>query len=74
MNLAGGGEESWRQQARSTIREAVAHQCLNWLSPRIEVRIEDPSPWVHATDRPPMREQMLIWARVRTEVSTPPRT
>lgn len=36
------------------------NQDLNWLSPRIEVRMEEPSPEVQATERPPMRLQMVI--------------
>lgn len=36
-------------------------QCLNWFSARIEVRIDEPSPWVQATLSPPMREQIVIY-------------
>jgi hypothetical protein len=39
-------------------------QYLNWLLPRIDVRMEDPSPLVQATERPPMRLQIVICSRL----------
>lgn len=48
-----------RVMATKTSRNQMNH-CLNWLSPRIEVRMEEPKPEVQATDSPPMRLQMVI--------------